>query len=132
MSTADFGKVMKQIFPNIRPRRLGTRGNSRYCYAALRKTTKLAPPQLPDLMQMNVPRTSLYSIPTGSIYDDPSLRIVKKWAEEFFLVKFQTMKDLAEYLTINGGVKTEDSSTQERSGISREMRASRRSNVSAI
>ncbi|KAK9504272.1 hypothetical protein O3M35_010645 [Rhynocoris fuscipes] len=33
LSTADFGKVMKQVYPNIRPRRLGTRGNSRYCYA---------------------------------------------------------------------------------------------------
>jgi len=33
LSTADFGKVMKQVFPGVRPRRLGTRGNSRYCYA---------------------------------------------------------------------------------------------------
>lgn len=29
LSTADFGKVMKQVFPNLRPRRLGTRGHSR-------------------------------------------------------------------------------------------------------
>lgn len=49
LSTADFGKVMKQVFPGIRPRRLGTRGHSRYCYAAMRKATKLAAPKLPDL-----------------------------------------------------------------------------------
>lgn len=49
LSTADFGKVMKQVFPGIRPRRLGTRGHSRYCYAAMRKATKLEPPKLPDL-----------------------------------------------------------------------------------
>lgn len=30
LSTADFGKVMKQVYPSVRPRRLGTRGNSRY------------------------------------------------------------------------------------------------------
>lgn len=41
LSTADFGKVMKQFFPSIRPRRLGTRGNFRYCYAVMRKTTNL-------------------------------------------------------------------------------------------
>lgn len=49
LSTADFGKVMKQVFPGIRPRRLGTRGHSRYCYAAMRKATKLDPPKLPDI-----------------------------------------------------------------------------------
>lgn len=40
---------MKQVFPGIRPRRLGTRGHSRYCYAAMRKATKLDPPKLPDI-----------------------------------------------------------------------------------
>lgn len=51
LSTADFGKVMKQVFPSVRPRRLGTRGHSRYCYAAMRKATKLDPPLLPDLTE---------------------------------------------------------------------------------
>lgn len=40
---------MKQVYPNVRPRRLGTRGHSRYCYAGLRKRIRLAPPILPDL-----------------------------------------------------------------------------------
>ena len=47
LSTADFGKVMKQVYPRVRPRRLGTRGNSRYCYAGMRKRIKLDPPILP-------------------------------------------------------------------------------------
>lgn len=47
LSTADFGKVMKQVYPRVRPRRLGTRGNSRYCYAGMRKKIKLDPPNLP-------------------------------------------------------------------------------------
>lgn len=46
LSTADFGKVMKQVYPRVRPRRLGTRGNSRYCYAGMRKRLVLEPPNL--------------------------------------------------------------------------------------
>jgi hypothetical protein len=30
LSTADFGKLMKSVFPNVKPRRLGQRGQSRY------------------------------------------------------------------------------------------------------
>merc|ERR1740129_182248 len=37
LSTTDFGKVMKQVFPHVHPRRLGTRGKSRYCYSGIRK-----------------------------------------------------------------------------------------------
>lgn len=40
---------MKQVYPKVRPRRLGTRGNSRYCYSGLRRCIKLKPPKLPDL-----------------------------------------------------------------------------------
>ena len=55
LSMADFGKVMKQVFPKVRPRRLGTRGHSRYCYAGLRKKRKLAAPELPDLLNSSPP-----------------------------------------------------------------------------
>ena len=48
LSTADFGKVMKQVYPQVRPRRLGTRGNSRYCYAGLKKKVKLEEPSTPE------------------------------------------------------------------------------------
>ena len=48
LSTADFGKVMKQVYPQVRPRRLGTRGNSRYCYAGLKKRLKLEEPSTPE------------------------------------------------------------------------------------
>lgn len=40
---------MKQIFPKIKPRRLGQRGNSRYCYSGLRKKVSFERPELPDL-----------------------------------------------------------------------------------
>jgi hypothetical protein len=49
-------KVLKEIIfgfeiAQVRPRRLGTRGNSRYCYAGLRKRTKLEVPFTPDISQ---------------------------------------------------------------------------------
>lgn len=51
LCVADFGKAMKHAFPCIKPRRLGQRGNSRYCYSGLRKKYKIQPPNLPDIQQ---------------------------------------------------------------------------------
>ena len=46
---SDFGKVMRSAFPDVKSRRLGARGSSRYCYAGLRKSTFCAEPSLPTL-----------------------------------------------------------------------------------
>lgn len=54
LSTADFGKVMKQVYPGVKPRRLGTRGNSRYCYAGMRKKLKLEAPKLPEVSKLKL------------------------------------------------------------------------------
>lgn len=51
LCVADFGKAMKHAFPCIKPRRLGQRGNSRYCYSGLRKKYKIQPPILPDMIE---------------------------------------------------------------------------------
>lgn len=51
LCVADFGKAMKHAFPCIKPRRLGQRGNSRYCYSGLRKKYKLQAPNLPDMIE---------------------------------------------------------------------------------
>ncbi|XP_041973720.1 uncharacterized protein LOC121729314 isoform X2 [Aricia agestis] len=75
LSTADFGKVMKQVYPTVRPRRLGTRGNSRYCYAGLRKKVKLEAPHLPDLGESS----KEFNAPSKE-----SERIVCDWAETKF------------------------------------------------
>jgi len=37
ISTADFGKLMRQVFPQVKARRLGQRGHSKYCYANIKK-----------------------------------------------------------------------------------------------
>lgn len=112
LSTADFGKVMKQIFPGIRPRRLGTRGNSRYCYAAMRKTTKLDCPMLPNLDE---PRNASkftsgsanspgFPLPADDDIDGNSTeswQIIKTWAESLLGTQFENVTTMAEYLSKN-------------------------------
>lgn len=92
---------MKQVFPGIRPRRLGTRGHSRYCYAAMRKATKLDPPCLPDL------NTDVSNSNSNS-EDDP-WPIVKIWAEGMLKTSFASIQDLSVHIknhlnvSVNGG-----------------------------
>ncbi|XP_045761049.1 uncharacterized protein LOC123864549 isoform X2 [Maniola jurtina] len=88
LSTADFGKVMKQVYPSVRPRRLGTRGNSRYCYAGLRKKIKLEVPHLPDLGESSKEPTVMKE----------SERIVCEWAESKFGIKFVNITELSRHL----------------------------------
>ncbi|XP_034485277.1 uncharacterized protein LOC117790103 [Drosophila innubila] len=118
LSTADFGKVMKQVFPGVRPRRLGTRGNSRYCYAAMRKTTKLTPPQLPQLCkdeplsesetneapqltQSNRSPSVAGSIGALSSDNDGSWDVVRNWAEKLLNTKLDSVTELATRIKSN-------------------------------
>lgn len=108
LSTADFGKVMKQVFPGIRPRRLGTRGHSRYCYAAMRKATKLAAPKLPDLSTAAAAANTSSSgeqknhdpedhVPT----DEEAWKVIKVWAEAMLPSSFGTINELAGFINKN-------------------------------
>lgn len=98
---------MKQIFPSIRPRRLGTRGNSRYCYAAMRKTTKLECPQLPNLGDSRNDSSS--DVATGGNDDEAnsttgsaaSWKVIKMWAENLLNAEFKSANDLANHISTN-------------------------------
>ena len=46
---SDFGKIMRQVFPDVQSRRLGSRGESKYCYSRLRKRNDTMAPNLPSL-----------------------------------------------------------------------------------
>lgn len=99
LSTADFGKVMKQVYPSVRPRRLGTRGNSRYCYAGLRKRFKLEVPQLPDLAgKLKNNKDDVQSL---SELNSAAWFIVQKWAENVLGTTFVNVCSLAVYLLKN-------------------------------
>lgn len=91
---------MKQVFPGIRPRRLGTRGHSRYCYAAMRKATKLEPPRVPDInIKLNSSSTNYDCHDNNTDDNDDSWRIVKNWAEGLLKTSFLSINDLANHIT---------------------------------
>ncbi|KYQ47601.1 DNA-binding protein RFX7 [Trachymyrmex zeteki] len=104
LSTADFGKVMKQVYPRVRPRRLGTRGNSRYCYAGMRKRIKLDPPTLPKIsgsqteehLEENITEEMLGAAST----------LIREWAEKMLGPKFPNLSALARHLVDNFCVDT--------------------------
>ncbi|XP_031845605.1 uncharacterized protein LOC116432618 isoform X2 [Nomia melanderi] len=104
LSTADFGKVMKQVYPRVRPRRLGTRGNSRYCYAGMRKRVTLDPPTLPNItgtqagdeVDENITEEMLGAAST----------LIREWAENLLGLKFPTLSALARHLVDNLCVDT--------------------------
>ncbi|XP_044738958.1 dual specificity protein kinase splA [Chrysoperla carnea] len=103
LSTADFGKVMKQVYPKVRPRRLGTRGNSKYCYAGLRKRVKLEAPILPDLLDF--PKSTEFPCSQADLMEAAS-RLVREWAENLLGVQFPTLDSLACHLIEIGSVDT--------------------------
>ena len=95
LSTADFGKVMKQVYPQVRPRRLGTRGNSRYCYAGLKKRLKLEEPSTPECGG-GKPLKVCADI-EQELNESTSL-LIREWAEKLLTVKFSSLRELALYL----------------------------------
>ncbi|XP_072173784.1 uncharacterized protein [Diadema setosum] len=113
LSTADFGKVIKGVFPMVQARRLGTRGNSRYCYSGVKKKTDLTSPSLSlldapaiksggDILQgqcTNCP-ASLCSM------DDDHLQlaatqVICEWASNVTSKPFTDFVELAQHLTSN-------------------------------
>ncbi|OWF49323.1 uncharacterized protein LOC110451980 [Mizuhopecten yessoensis] len=96
LSTADFGKLMKCVFPNVKPRRLGQRGQSRYCYGGLRKKLDIEAPGLPDLEISPHKQQD-----TGSEDDElyaASCQLVCEWAQKLLEQNFPSVRELAEHL----------------------------------
>lgn len=99
---------MKQVFPNVRPRRLGTRGHSRYCYSGLRKKGELSPPILADLFcdgGANVHQSNAQSqnnqrttTETPDIVNERACILVREWAEKLLDISFSGMNELANFL----------------------------------
>ncbi|XP_074035917.1 uncharacterized protein isoform X2 [Leptinotarsa decemlineata] len=103
LSQADFGKVMKQVYPKVRARRLGTRGNSRYCYSGLRRCMKLKTPKLPDLADKPMSTEAPF---TQTSLTSAAWLIVKEWSEQQLNQKFDSIQALAYHLIMNHAVGT--------------------------
>lgn len=98
---------MKQVFPNVRPRRLGTRGHSRYCYSGLRKKGELSPPILADLYcesgtvhQSNaqLQNNQRTTTETPDLVNERACILVREWAEKLLGINFSGMSELANFI----------------------------------
>ncbi|RVE71705.1 hypothetical protein OJAV_G00054520 [Oryzias javanicus] len=104
LSAADFGKIMKNVFPNMKARRLGMRGKSKYCYSGLRKKAFVHMPSLPNLdLQKSGDGCELME-PTGqspSAEDEmrsAACGLVCEWAQKVLSRQFDSVEDLARFL----------------------------------
>lgn len=93
LCVADFGKAMKHIFPYVKPRRLGQRGNSKYCYSGLRKKILVESPELPAL------DTSEYEERDRKhLQQKDAMKIILNWVESTLDRKFDNYADFAHFL----------------------------------
>ncbi|CAG05560.1 unnamed protein product, partial [Tetraodon nigroviridis] len=103
LSAADFGKIMKNVFPTMKARRLGMRGKSKYPFG-LRKKAFVHMPSLPNLdLQKSGDGCELME-PTGqspSAEDDmrsAACGLVCEWAQKVLSRQFDNVEDLARFL----------------------------------
>ncbi|KAG8440447.1 hypothetical protein GDO86_006265 [Hymenochirus boettgeri] len=94
---------MKNVFPNMKARRLGTRGKSKYCYSGLRKKAFVHMPSLPNLdfsktgdgdgMEVS---TQLQSADEEGV--TAACRLVCEWAQKVLSQPFDSVLELARFL----------------------------------
>ncbi|KAL3885055.1 hypothetical protein ACJMK2_025153 [Sinanodonta woodiana] len=99
LCTADFGKVMKCVFPNVKARRLGQRGQSRYCYGGLRKKLDVVRPMLPEL-ELQTPKPEDETKERDEVFS-AACQLVCEWAYKLLNKTFSGIRDLAEFLLTN-------------------------------
>lgn len=107
MCVADFGKAMKHIFPTVKPRRLGQRGNSKYCYSGLKKKVRVDTPELPLIDQRKALNVQHVKSNIGN-EDDMFVRIVLTWAEKLTENRFMSISDLAAFLVSTQRIDPDD------------------------
>ncbi|KAF4090902.1 hypothetical protein AMELA_G00030970 [Ameiurus melas] len=104
LSAADFGKIMKNVFPNMKARRLGMRGKSKYCYSGLRKKPFIHMPSLPNLDVHKAGDGCEGFEPTGqNSSGEDEIRsaacdLVCEWAQKVLSRQFVSVEDLARFL----------------------------------
>uniref|UniRef100_A0A6I8S4L9 Regulatory factor X7 n=1 Tax=Xenopus tropicalis TaxID=8364 RepID=A0A6I8S4L9_XENTR len=106
LSAADFGKIMKNVFPNMKARRLGTRGKSKYPFleVGLRKKAFVHMPSLPNL-DFNKSGDGVDGIEVSTQLQNAdeevvsaACRLVCEWAQKVLSQPFDSVLDLARFL----------------------------------
>ncbi|NXY01157.1 RFX7 protein, partial [Pteruthius melanotis] len=110
LSAADFGKIMKNVFPNMKARRLGTRGKSKYpllerfSVTGLRKKAFVHMPTLPNLDFHKTGDGLDGAEPSGQLQSadeeviSAACRLVCEWAQKVLSQPFDTVLELARFL----------------------------------
>ncbi|XP_008299625.1 DNA-binding protein RFX7-like [Stegastes partitus] len=106
LSAADFGKMMKNVFPNMKARRLGMRGKSKYCYSGLRKRPFVHMPSLPTLdLHKTADGHQCDALESpgqlSSIKEEvrfAACDLVCEWAQKVLKRQFDAVEDLARFL----------------------------------
>lgn len=103
LSAADFGKMMKNVFPNMKARRLGMRGKSKYCYSGLRKRPFVQVPTLPSLDLHKTEGCDILDSPAHLSGIKEEVRfaacdLVCEWAQKVLKRQFDAVEDLARFL----------------------------------
>ncbi|KAM9252058.1 DNA-binding protein RFX5 [Cariama cristata] len=101
LSAANFGKIIREIFPNIKARRLGGRGQSRYCYSGIRRKTVVSLPPLPSL-DLKVTETHSELTDLVQSYNsevmEAACALTCDWAEKILKRSFNNIVEVAQFL----------------------------------
>ncbi|XP_034016690.1 DNA-binding protein RFX5 isoform X2 [Thalassophryne amazonica] len=99
LSAANFGKIIRDIFPNMKARRLGGRGQSKYCYSGIRRKTVLNMPLLPNLDLKNDPAELTELVQTyKQEVTEAACELICDWAQKILKRSFDTVVEIARYL----------------------------------
>uniref|UniRef100_T1E618 RFX-type winged-helix domain-containing protein n=1 Tax=Crotalus horridus TaxID=35024 RepID=T1E618_CROHD len=100
LSAANFGKIIREIFPNIKARRLGGRGQSKYCYSGIRRKTVVNMSPLPSLDLKET--ETLERTETAPSYNDEVMEaactLTCNWAEKILKRSFDSIVEVAQFL----------------------------------
>ncbi|KAM4861442.1 DNA-binding protein RFX5 [Thomomys bottae] len=101
LSTANFGKIIREVFPDIKARRLGGRGQSKYCYSGIRRKTLVSMPPLPglDLKGSESPEMGpeVTPAPPDELVE-AACALTCDWAERILKRSFSSIVEVARYL----------------------------------
>ncbi|XP_075418117.1 DNA-binding protein RFX5 [Tenrec ecaudatus] len=101
LSTANFGKIIREIFPDIKARRLGGRGQSKYCYSGIRRKTLVSMPPLPglDLKGSESPEMGpeVTQAPRDELVE-AACALTCDWAERILKRSFSSIVEVARFL----------------------------------
>ncbi|KAE8589037.1 hypothetical protein XENTR_v10022865 [Xenopus tropicalis] len=100
LSVANFGKIIREIFPNIKARRLGGRGQSKYCYSGLRRKSVVSLQPLPSLDLKMAESSELTDLVQSYNNDviNASCALICNWAEKILKRSFNNIVEVAHFL----------------------------------